>query len=297
MEIGQYIDFHKNGDYYSDYTIRVSCDSLHRISLSDNTKNGKYLSLNIEGKSSKQIDITGPSEIRFQVQHSSWSAAKWICFGSWGYPLMICNDKDNSPNFDANNPVMFIDEEGGILCQEIIVKKITCNDLTCQNIRYYNLIPDDTLKTPPVILNTTITHNAPINEPLDSFQIGMPVFTTGNIYHYDSENKIYVAGSSSPTDCIPSVKSFGSYRQYLGICVAKHESDENKVNQPTIDFATHGDFYFRVNDSSQYQIGDIVTFDGSKLSDDLTITAKISQSIVGKITGIIDEHLLCVFKD
>ena len=52
-----------------------------------------------------------------------------------------------------------------------------------------------------------------------------------------------------------------------------------------------------MNDSSEYSVGDIVLFDGNKLDDELIMTAKITSSIVGKVTGIIDEHLLCVFKD
>lgn len=159
-----------------------------------------------------------------------------------------------------------------------------------------------------LLKSMTITHNAPINEPLESFQIGMPVFTTGLVHHFDYDNGIYKPGGGSPIDCITSMKTSGSYKQYMGICVAKHDKgDEIEVGealktkivmkQPTIDFATHGDYYFRVNDSSYYEIGDIVLFDGNKLDDELCITTKIMSSIVGKVTGIIDEHLLAVFKD
>ena len=155
-------------------------------------------------------------------------------------------------------------------------------------------------------INTTIIHNAPVDEDINNFQIGAPVFTSGSVYHL-LDGK-YISGSLTPTDCITSVKTFGSYRQYLGICCAIHKSGEKitigevlkqdvKINQDTVDFATHGDFYFRVNDSSEYSVGDIVLFDGNKLDDELIMTAKITSSIVGKVTGIIDEHLLCVFKD
>ena len=163
---------------------------------------------------------------------------------------------------------------------------------------------------PGLLKNTTITHNAPINEDVANFQIGSPVFTTGLVYHVEETDNVYkyVPGSVSSIDCITSVKTSGSYRQYLGICTAIHNSGEEitvgdtikstvKLNQDTIDFATHGDFYFRVNDTSEYSVGDIVLFDGNKLDDDLVMTSKITSSIVGKVTGIIDEHLLCVFKD
>ena len=52
-------------------------------------------------------------------------------------------------------------------------------------------------------LNTTVTHNAPVNEDISCFQLGSPVFTTGQIYHYDSTSRTYVAGGDY-TDCIPS---------------------------------------------------------------------------------------------
>ena len=162
--------------------------------------------------------------------------------------------------------------------------------------------PDGNTET----INTTVTHNAPVNEDIANFQIGSPVFTTGQVVHLQ-EGK-YVTGTNSPIDCITSVKSSGSYRQYLGICVAIHKSGETvtigdtikkdiELKQDTVDFATHGDFYFRVSDTSEYSVGDIVLFDGNKLADDLVITTTIMSSIVGKITGIIDSHLLCVFKD
>ena len=88
------------------------------------------------------------------------------------------------------------------------------------------------------------------------------MFATGLVYHHDDESQTYIAGATTMTDCIPSVKTTGSYRQYMGICTAIHESPytallgdvmkvEVTINQPTIDFATHEDFLFRVNDSSQ----------------------------------------------
>lgn len=157
-----------------------------------------------------------------------------------------------------------------------------------------------------VQINTTITHNAPIEENIDDFIIGAPVFTTGKIYNYDSSTMEYVLGSNSPTDCISSVKPEGTYREYLGICVGKHSPGETVtigdvmkhdviINQYTIDFATHGDFHFRVTDSSYYDIGDIVLYDGTKLGTG-PMTIEMFQSIVGKVTGIIDKNTLAVFK-
>ena len=122
----------------------------------------------------------------------------------------------------------------------------------------------------------TITHRAPIVEPLENYQIGYPVFAHS------------IQGEVTPTDCIPSVKSSGTYREYLGIIV--------RINEDSIDFATHGDYLFHVNNSANYHIGDILTYDGNIIADDTFINSKILTSIVGKVMGIIDEHTLAMFK-
>ena len=69
------------------------------------------------------------------------------------------------------------------------------------------------------------------------------------------------------------------------------------INQDTIDFATHGDFYFKVSDVNNYEIGDIVLFDGNKVDMDLKLTPKITSSIVGKVTGKVGTNMLTIFKE
>ena len=153
-------------------------------------------------------------------------------------------------------------------------------------------------------INTTITHNAPIVESLNNYEIGSPVFMSGHVYRYGEGT--YVEETTS-TDCISSVKSTGTYKEFLGIVVNKHKSGDKvtigdvvkydvEINQDTIDFATHGDYYFRVDDSSKYKIGDTVLYDGSIVDDDVPITNKIIKSTIGSITGIINEHYVSVFK-
>ena len=134
----------------------------------------------------------------------------------------------------------------------------------------------------------TITHRAPIVEPLENYQIGYPAFAHS------------VQGEVTPTDCIPSVKSSGTYREYLGIIVRINEAtpgdEEHDPTPASIDFATHGDYLFHVNNSANYHIGDILTYDGNIIADDTFINSKIMTSIVGKVMGIIDEHTVAVFK-
>ena len=153
-------------------------------------------------------------------------------------------------------------------------------------------------------LNTTITHNAPLEECLDNFELGCPVFMSGEVYNLKNGN---YTKETNTIDCIPSVKSTGTYKEFLGIVVNKHKSGDKVkigdvmkkdviINQDTIDFATHGDYYFRVDDSSKYKIGDTVLYDGSIVDDDVPISNKIIKSTIGSITGIINEHYVSVFK-
>ena len=153
-------------------------------------------------------------------------------------------------------------------------------------------------------LNTTITHNAPLEECLDIFELGCPVFMSGEVYNLKNGN---YTKETNTIDCIPSVKSSGTYKEFLGIVVNKHKSGDKVkigdvmkkdviINQDTIDFATHGDYYFRVDDSRKYKTGDAVLYDGSIVDDDVPITNKIIKSTIGSITGIINEHYVSVFK-
>ena len=154
------------------------------------------------------------------------------------------------------------------------------------------------------LLNTTITHNAPLEESLDNYVIGKPVFISGNVYKL-KEGK-YVDRTDT-TDCIPSVKTEGKYKEYLGIVVAKHKAGETVtvgdvvkhdviIGQDTIDFATHGDFYLKVNDSWPYQVGDTVLYNGDIVNDEGPMTNKIQRMIAGVVTAIVDPGTLAIFK-
>ena len=154
------------------------------------------------------------------------------------------------------------------------------------------------------LLNTTITHNAPLEESLDNYVIGKPVFISGNVYKL-KEGK-YVDRTDT-TDCIPSVKTEGKYKEYLGIVVAKHKAGETVtvgdvvkhdviISQDTIDFATHGDFYLKVNDSWPYQVGDTVLYNGNIVNDEGPMTNKIQRMIAGVVTAIVDPGTLAIFK-
>ena len=53
---------------------------------------------------------------------------------------------------------------------------------------------------------------------------------------------------------------------------------------------------FKVDDSNIYQIGDVVLYDGRIVDEDYAMTLRIQQSIAGKITSIINEHIVSLFK-
>ena len=136
----------------------------------------------------------------------------------------------------------------------------------------------------------TITHEAPYVGDADEYTIGDPVFASGRVCKYDMDNNTWLY-QTGPTDCICEVKAEGTVGEYVGICVGFKE------DQHTLIFATHGDYYFNVQDSSIYKTGDIVLVDGTILKDDTPITGKIMKMIVGKVTGKINKTTIAVLKD
>ena len=155
----------------------------------------------------------------------------------------------------------------------------------------------------------TITHLAPIDEELDinSFVIGAPVYMTGKVYIKDWEKNCWNKSSVNDSiDCISSVKTNGTWKEYLGICTSKMDKENGVLsrNCDEIRFASHGDYMIKVSNSSEFKVGDIVYLNENGegklefkvLTEDVVLTAKINNLTVGKVTGIIDETTLSVFK-
>ena len=136
----------------------------------------------------------------------------------------------------------------------------------------------------------TITHEAPYVGESDEYTIGDPVFATGRVCKYDRVTNEWTT-ETGPTDCICEVKPEGTVGEYMGICVGFNENTKSLI------FATHGDYYFNVADSSKYKVGDIILLDGTVLKDDMALTGKIMKMIVGKITGKINKTTIAVLKD
>ncbi len=145
------------------------------------------------------------------------------------------------------------------------------------------------------ISSQTITHYAPIEGNITDFVVGIPVFMSGKVYNLNPDifDKIEWIPSTinDRQDCICSVITTGNHKTYVGVIV-EVDGKNNSVK-----FASHGDFMFNVEDSSLYEIGDVILYDGRILEDDLMLSSALLQSVVGKITSIIDEHTISVFKD
>ena len=106
-----------------------------------------------------------------------------------------------------------------------------------------------------------------------------------------NRNNEWIPSMNAPTDCICGVKTTGTWKEYVGIV-----TNVDKVNN-MVEFATHGDFYFTVDDSSKFKIGDTILFDGRILNDDMIINNKMLRMVVGVISAKIDDTTLAIFRD
>ena len=300
MEVGKYIDMHNTLDYARDYTIRLTCN--------DN-------SLGVSGGLEAKGDVSCDNVlVKSSIYASSGDISSKTMYASTQINSPIVMSSELSDNGSWTQTLVrpceieFKNADGAHWSMKCYTGDSGTGRIAFKDFHNGAEIRIDPTNLMYSKLNSTITHNAPINEPIEAFQLGTPVFSTGIIHHYDPNTRLYVAGTDGFTNCIPSVKTIGSYKQYLGICIEIHPNGHSisigdvvttdiTIEQPTITFATHGDFLFRVNNSSQYEVGDVVLFDGNKLDENLMITTKIQQSIVGKVTGIVNEHLLAIFKD
>ena len=156
-------------------------------------------------------------------------------------------------------------------------------------------------KTVNVQYSQTITHEAPFTGEITEYSIGDPVFASGRVCKWNTSKKEWTY-ETGPMDCICEVKPEGTVGEYVGICVAFvdnegkfiYESNENIVS---VLFATGGDFYFNVADSSKYKIGDVILLDGTVLKDDMALTGKVMKMMVGKVTAKINKTTVAVLKE
>ena len=129
-------------------------------------------------------------------------------------------------------------------------------------------------------------------------RVGDPVFMTGEVV-----GKNFTPLIVSSTDCVPLVKSTGDWSTFVGICTevdVPYKNNTTKIlsgkRYAFVRYATHGDFQMGVKDSSQYMVGDLITFDGHVVAADTPLNLQTMYSIVGSVSAIIDEHSVAVFR-
>ena len=136
----------------------------------------------------------------------------------------------------------------------------------------------------------TINHQTKIEGNIKDFSIGCPVFQTGKVFKNNGDYTFSETTVKDSSDCIPSVKILGTWKEFIGICT------EVDIEHNLIRFASHGDYLFRVDDERLYKVGDELLYNGIIVDEDVTITSKIRRMTVGIVTGIIGEGLVAVFK-
>ena len=142
----------------------------------------------------------------------------------------------------------------------------------------------------------TVTHLSPISgdHTAADYTVGTPVYMSGDVF-VRVNNTWRLSNATNRIDCIPSVRPSGEWREYLGICT-EVLSDTNEVR-----FASHGDFLVTVDDSSTFKVGDIIYLTESGgigvIPDDTALTVRVSRSIIGVVTRVVDGGTVAVFKD
>ena len=209
---------------------------------------------------------------------------------------LTCKFKDYNDSLNYANEVFAIYKD-----QVIILGKKKLIHATSKYNYTEEIFTEYVTKEDLANQSQTITHLAPISEEysINDFIVGAPVYMTGKVYNRLGDDWILTTVNDS-IDCIPSVKTNGTWKEYLGICTSKTDKE--------IRFATHGDYLVKVNDSSTYGIGDTVYIEDYEydnkiipvlkiLSEDIILTTKINRMTVGIVTSIIDSKTISVFRE
>ena len=154
----------------------------------------------------------------------------------------------------------------------------------------------------------TVTHEAPFTGNVTDYEIGVPAFATGVVKSFDFSTNSWVTTTNS-TNCITEVKLEGNSSTFVGIIVGYVAEDGERIYNNhdlgvvmksktirSILFASHGDFYFKVNDSSKYNIGDTITINGEVVDDELVLTQDIKNQIIGTCTAKVNDRMIAVFR-
>ena len=154
----------------------------------------------------------------------------------------------------------------------------------------------------------TVTHEAPFTGNVTDYEIGVPAFATGVVKSFDFSTNSWVTTTNS-TNCITEVKLEGNSSTFVGIIVGYVTEDGERIYNEhdlnitmksktvrSILFASHGDFYFKVNDSSKYNIGDTVTINGTVVDNEIVLTQDIKNQIIGTCTAKVNDRMIAIFR-
>ena len=152
----------------------------------------------------------------------------------------------------------------------------------------------------PVQSSQTITHEAPFTSSIENYSLRKPVYATGTVKSFNKESSTWT-NSITNVDCICELKPSGTPDEFVGILVAYVDQNGIYTQSPTnaraLLFATHGDFLFDVPSTENIKIGDLISIDGESIPDHTILTAKISNTIIGRCTSILNNNTISILKD
>ena len=141
---------------------------------------------------------------------------------------------------------------------------------------------------------------APFTSSIENYSLRKPVYATGTVKSFNKESSTWTNAITN-TDCICELKPSGTPDEFVGILVAyvdqKGIYTQSHTNARALLFATHGDFLFDIPSTENIKVGDTVLIDGTVVSNTTPLTVKILKRIVGRVTKVIDQHTLAIFKD
>ena len=207
----------------------------------------------------------------------NWTNGNSLDASSKWYSVCYCNTSTNGITLKIND-----DTFAGELW-------LNGTDLSTIDMKNYYTREEADAKFTAKVVSQTVTHDTVPEEDIANFHIGKPVYLSGNVYM--NRGGSWVLSNGSPTDCICGVKTSGTYKEYVGIIT--NVDTKNNI----VEFATHGDFYFTVDDSSKYKIGDAILYDGSIVSEDSAVSYKMLRMRVGVVSGIVDGNTIAIFRD
>ena len=215
----------------------------------------------------------------------------------------VCAYSDNGTSFNVGN--IASDTWNAICYAESVTPSTSGLTLyTDSSNRAYifangkDILPN--IPSNPVQTSQTITHEAPFTSSIENYSLRKPVYATGTVKSFNKESSTWT-NSITNIDCICELKPSGTPDEFVGILVAyvdqKGIYTQSPTNARALLFATHGDFLFDVPSTENINVGNTVLIDGTVVNNDTLLTVKILKRIVGRVTKVINQHTLAIFKD